>query len=932
LPDAAQSFATRLEWTSALAREISERRLRLGVVLVRDCDLPQLLRTKQYIDARAEAEKGIRAVLDWLKARRDAGRLAGGLAPVYLPDYKPQNFVGRADYLESLRAALADEPGMFLLTGEPGSGKSTLALMLAWQAQRDFDAVLFQTCGRRRIEEIAGELAERLREQLGEDVAQRPPEEKLAKAKKWLKARRSLLVLDDLWLENGSGRADRPTGPGALGFQDLLPGPPASVLFTSRRPSLPGLIEKQVATVESFTPQEAEEVFRNYLQPETVARHREALLDFAERVERLPIAVTVGADLMRREFGPLTEAARGLALERLRNEVQDVPGLLERAIEAQGPLEQRLLEASAVCAPDCFWLPLAIEIAGLSQTEGAAARDVLVNSSLLRVLDRDRQRFQLHALLREQLRRGTGILPVRAGNLHVEKHAQDAHATPQHAQDAHATPAHAQDAHATSELKIRQGAYLPHWTREGATYSVTFRLADSLPRPVVERWLFEREDISRTARQLGRPLTPQEERRLQELFSERVERYLDAGEGECWMRDDAIAAIVAEALLHFDGSRYLLHAWCVMPNHVHVVVQPLAGYELPSITHSWKSFTAKEANRKLGRRGKFWQPEPYDHLIRDEADYQRQVEYVLNNPARAGLKDWKWVGRGTGILPVEAHAQDAHATPAHAHGTPAHAQDAHGRSEHARDAHATPAQDARATSITALQERHAAVLEGLFKDWETRWQGCRECLAEVTPAAEFLWAERETSREAWLSYWGWALAKRVGELDAALRIMTREAGFWAGRDDREAKDALQRSYGNQALILYAWGRLEEALTLHKKEEAICLELGNKDGLQRSYGNQALILKAWGRLEEALALHKKQEAICLELGSKRELGYCCWQWGLLARAQGDRETEKQKLEAALALFGELKMPRERDAVGAELNRLNPPLDSPKATSA
>jgi tetratricopeptide (TPR) repeat protein len=65
------------------------------------------------------------------------------------------------------------------------------------------------------------------------------------------------------------------------------------------------------------------------------------------------------------------------------------------------------------------------------------------------------------------------------------------------------------------------------------------------------------------------------------------------------------------------------------------------------------------------------------------------------------------------------------------------------------------------------------------------------------------------------------------------------------------KDGLQASYGNQGLILQDWGRLEEALTLHKKQEALCLELGNKDGLQRSYGNQGVILQAWGRLEEAL---------------------------------------------------------------------------------
>src|SRR5208337_2850416 len=125
--------------------------------------------------------------------------------------------------------------------------------------------------------------------------------------------------------------------------------------------------------------------------------------------------------------------------------------------------------------------------------------------------------------------------------------------------------------------------------------------------------------------------------------------------------------------------------------------------------------------------------------------------------------------------------------------------------------------------IVKLQERHAGALEKLFKDWETRWRECRECLEEVMPAAKLVWLRGETSRTDWLIYWGYALGRRIGELDAALRILKQEESFWAGRDDREAKDALQRSYGNQAGILQAWGRLEEALALHKKEEAICRE-------------------------------------------------------------------------------------------------------------
>jgi tetratricopeptide (TPR) repeat protein len=128
---------------------------------------------------------------------------------------------------------------------------------------------------------------------------------------------------------------------------------------------------------------------------------------------------------------------------------------------------------------------------------------------------------------------------------------------------------------------------------------------------------------------------------------------------------------------------------------------------------------------------------------------------------------------------------------------------------------------------------------------------------------------------------------------------------------------LQASYGNQALILQAWGRLEEAMVLHKKEEAICLELGDRAGLQRSYGNQAIILRTWGRLEEAMALLQKREAICLELGDRANLARCYWSWGLLARLQNDPATAEKKVAAALATFTELGMVRESDAVRKEI---------------
>ncbi|MEN8255338.1 MAG: transposase, partial [Verrucomicrobiota bacterium] len=195
-----------------------------------------------------------------------------------------------------------------------------------------------------------------------------------------------------------------------------------------------------------------------------------------------------------------------------------------------------------------------------------------------------------------------------------------------------------------AEFHVRQGAHLPHWTREGGVYAVAFRLADSLPQPVLVSWKTERDNIVRNAEQQKRPLSVAEENRLRQLYSKKVESYLDAGHGECGLRRDGVAKMMTEVLQCFDGTRYDLLAWCIMPNHVHVVLHPLKGFDLPGILHSWKSYSAKEANRMLGREGAFWQPEYYDHLIRDEADFRHAVEYVLGNPVKAGLVDWKWCG------------------------------------------------------------------------------------------------------------------------------------------------------------------------------------------------------------------------------------------------------------------------------------------------
>jgi putative transposase len=156
------------------------------------------------------------------------------------------------------------------------------------------------------------------------------------------------------------------------------------------------------------------------------------------------------------------------------------------------------------------------------------------------------------------------------------------------------------------KISIRNRGHRPHWEATTATYFVTFRLADSLPQDVLKRIIFARKDIRSTATHMGREVSETERKRLMRMHTREIERYLDSGAGKCSWRSPAMAKIVADALRRFDGTRYRLFAWCVMPNHVHVVFQTLRDNTLAEILHSWKSFSAKKANQILNRSGEFW--------------------------------------------------------------------------------------------------------------------------------------------------------------------------------------------------------------------------------------------------------------------------------------------------------------------------------------
>jgi REP element-mobilizing transposase RayT len=192
------------------------------------------------------------------------------------------------------------------------------------------------------------------------------------------------------------------------------------------------------------------------------------------------------------------------------------------------------------------------------------------------------------------------------------------------------------------EVHIRNRGRLPHWEKEEGLYFITFHLADSLPQSVLAK-ITERRRILEAARQTNAHLLPEQRAQLDAYSRARVEEYFDRGAGFCPFADQRIAGMMAAALRFGEGKRYRLLAWCVMPNHVHVVVRLFPGQELARVVKGWKNFSAYAANHALGRKGRFWQREYYDRLIRNADELGRAVRYIVENPAKAGLRNWGWV-------------------------------------------------------------------------------------------------------------------------------------------------------------------------------------------------------------------------------------------------------------------------------------------------
>ena len=172
---------------------------------------------------------------------------------------------------------------------------------------------------------------------------------------------------------------------------------------------------------------------------------------------------------------------------------------------------------------------------------------------------------------------------------------------------------------------------------------MTYRLQDSLPIDVLRQLWHERQAMERQLTDGVREPTVIERCKIEEVFAVRLDDELHFERGACHLRNPRLADTVADNLQHFNERRYRLCAWCVMPNHVHVVFRPFEGERLAAILHSWKSYTSHVASSIVGTTT-LWAREYFDRVIRDERHLADAIGYVRNNPAKAALTGWKWVG------------------------------------------------------------------------------------------------------------------------------------------------------------------------------------------------------------------------------------------------------------------------------------------------
>lgn len=208
--------------------------------------------------------------------------------------------------------------------------------------------------------------------------------------------------------------------------------------------------------------------------------------------------------------------------------------------------------------------------------------------------------------------------------------------------------------------------YLPHLDAPGELQAITFRLAYALPLKVLQRWKQELEHeqaslgprASRLALEKQRSGASEDQEQSEsghsrsqpgfsgeKILRERIARYEDAGHGACLLQQKS-AEIVQNALLYHDAERCRLLEWCVMPNHVHVMIHTIPGIPVGKIVATWKTSSARAINTPLSRSGQLWALDCHDRYLRDNDHAALARAYIRNNPVKAGLcavpEEWPW--------------------------------------------------------------------------------------------------------------------------------------------------------------------------------------------------------------------------------------------------------------------------------------------------
>jgi len=212
------------------------------------------------------------------------------------------------------------------------------------------------------------------------------------------------------------------------------------------------------------------------------------------------------------------------------------------------------------------------------------------------------------------------------------------------------------DPNTTAAILYRK---LPHWSQAGVVCFITFRLHDSMPREVIDGWHQERGLWLRqnginpnkpTWRDDLQALDHQHQLEFYSTFSTRWHDELDSCHGSCVLRNPENSKIVADSLLKFNGDRYWLTDFVVMPNHAHLLVVFPDDDSMLLQCEAWKRFTGRKINQRMADSGRFWQQDGFDCLVRSETQFEHFRRYISDNPRKARLKPGEYVlySDGTG--------------------------------------------------------------------------------------------------------------------------------------------------------------------------------------------------------------------------------------------------------------------------------------------